>query len=146
MALTPDNDTVFLDDLLAQEQEAEDTLEPSKTYRLDIENGRIGGLIDGEEALRQFITKAIMTARNRYIAYDEDYGCEIHDLLGENITRNLLEAEIPRVLKDAVEYDDRIERLRIDELRTEKDAVYVVVTAFTSELWEAEEVTVEIAI
>lgn len=77
MALTPDNGSVFLDDLLAQEQEAEDTLEPSKTYRLDIENGRIGGLIDGEEALRQFIKKAIMTARNRYIAYDEDYGCDI---------------------------------------------------------------------
>src|SRR5699024_12589510 len=117
-----------------------------KTYRFGIDSGRSGGLIDGDEALRQFITKAIMAASNRFIAHDEDYGCEIHDLLGENITRSLLEAEIPRVLKDAVEYHDRIERLRIDELRTEKDAVHVVVTAFTSELWEAEEVTVEIAI
>jgi hypothetical protein len=47
------------------------TTEPTKTYKLDFENGVIGDFIDDDEALRQFIYKAIRTARFRYLIYDD---------------------------------------------------------------------------
>ncbi|MGE6488521.1 DUF2634 domain-containing protein [Paenisporosarcina sp. NPDC076898] len=82
------------------------TIEPSKTYALL--NGRIGGNIDGEEAIKQFISKAIRTVRNRFLIYNDEYGSELENLIGANITRELLEEEIPRVVTETLIYDDRI--------------------------------------
>lgn len=42
------------------EEEAE---KPTRTYRLDLDSGRIIGTIDGIEAVNQAIRKAIITAR-----------------------------------------------------------------------------------
>ncbi|MED4971315.1 DUF2634 domain-containing protein [Parageobacillus toebii] len=84
-------------------------ISPSKTYRIDFERGELGGIIDDDEAVLQFIQKAIMTARSRFFIYDDEYGCEIEDIIGKNVSSELLEEEIPRLVKEAIEYDDRIE-------------------------------------
>lgn len=42
------------------EEEAE---KPTRTYRLDLDSGRIIGTVDGIEAVNQAIRKAIITAR-----------------------------------------------------------------------------------
>ncbi|MED4922894.1 DUF2634 domain-containing protein [Anoxybacillus geothermalis] len=81
----------------------------SKTYRIDFERGELGGIINGNEAILQFIKKAIMTARSRFLIYNDDYGCEIEDIIGQNVSSELLEEEVPRLIKEAIEYDDRIE-------------------------------------
>ena len=41
----------------------EETEKPTRTYRLDLDSGRIIGAVDGIEAVNQAIRKAIITAR-----------------------------------------------------------------------------------
>lgn len=104
------------------------TPEPTKTYKLDFENGVIGDFIDDDEALRQFIYKAIRTARFRYLIYDDQYGSELEDLIGDDVTEAFLNEEIPRVIREALIYDDRIADVRDFVVRREGDGVFVEFT------------------
>ena len=71
----------------------EGEVETSKTYRIDWENGRISGYVDGIEAMKQFIKKAILTPRFKCLIYDSQYGSEIRDtLIAPGITREYIEA------------------------------------------------------
>mgnify|MGYP001425792012 CR=1 FL=1 len=104
------------------------TSEPSRTYKLDFENGVIGDFIDDDEALRQAIVKAIRTARFRYLIYDDQYGSELEDLIGADVTDAFLNEEIPRVIREALIYDDRIADVRDFVVRREGDGVFVEFT------------------
>jgi Protein of unknown function (DUF2634) len=105
MALTPTN----IDELNETDVSETPEIGPSKTYRLNFKTGEIEGIIDDDEAILQFIQKAIMTARSRFFIYDDDYGSELEDNIGKNVSNELLEEEVPRLIKEAIEYDDRIE-------------------------------------
>ncbi|AZU61082.1 DUF2634 domain-containing protein [Neobacillus mesonae] len=120
MALSP---LETFDDETIEEVEAQPG--PSRTYKLNSETNEIGGFIDGEAALRQFIEKAIRTARFRFLIYDDDYGCELEELLGEDITQELLEMEIPDIITDALIYDDRINDVTNFAIDRQGDAVYI---------------------
>lgn len=113
---------------------------PSKTYRLGTDS--IGGLIDGEEALRQFIRKAIQTARYRFLIYTDQYGSELESLVGEDVSAELLQAEIPRLVREALIYDDRIDDVVDFEISRDSDKVYVAFHVVTADgLNITEEVT-----
>lgn len=79
-------------------------LDASKTYR--VLNGRVVGWIDNKQALRQAIEKLLHTERYMYEIYTDEYGIELQALIGENF--DLVEAEIGRVIKEALLADDRI--------------------------------------
>lgn len=142
MALTPIN---FATD--TEEVQTVDTVQPvqpSKTWQLDLESGRIGGFIDGEDAIRQYIRKALMTSRNRYLIYDDFYGEEIRDLIGHNLTPALMDVEIPRLVREAIIYDDRIASVpSVKVSRYGSDGVLVEVTVVLS---DGELLTEEVAI
>lgn len=79
-------------------------LDASKTYR--VLNGRVVGWIDNKQALRQAIEKLLHTERYMYEIYTDEYGIELQALIGENF--DLAEAEIGRIIKEALLADDRI--------------------------------------
>ena len=79
-------------------------LDASKTYR--VLNGRVVGWIDNKQALRQAIEKLLHTERYMYEIYTDEYGIELQALIGENF--DLVEAEIGRIIKEALLADDRI--------------------------------------
>lgn len=86
-----------------------DTIETSKTYALDLNRGRILGIIDGIEAVKQFIRKSIITPRFKCLIYDNDYGSEINETIRCNdASESYIEAEIPRLVWDAIGFDERI--------------------------------------
>lgn len=124
MALTPEY--YNLNDIAAQ-TENEEMIRPQKTWFIDFENNRITHKIDGEQALRQFIYKALITQRNRYMVYSEKYGCELSELIGGNIDYDLMDVEIPRMIKEALIYDDRIENVEVDFTR-DGDKLFINVT------------------
>jgi len=134
MAIIPESLEEIVDDVL----ETEITDEPSLTYRLT-ERG-LGGIIDGKEAIQQFIVKAIRTARSRFLIYDDQYGCEIEDLIGADVTRELLDEEIPRVIREALIYDDRIDDVDNFSVTHSSDAVVIKfdVTLTNGERMESE--------
>jgi len=82
---------------------------PTRTYRLDLDTGRIFGMTDGIEAVNQAIRKALLTPRFRCMVYDNQYGSEIKDMiLTKNATREYIMTELPRMIKDALRPDKRI--------------------------------------
>ncbi|CAM2950715.1 DUF2634 domain-containing protein [Paenibacillus sediminis] len=98
---------------------------PLKTYALDIDNGVLGGYVDGKDAIKQFAYKAIKTARFRFAIYDDDYGCELDDIIGQDVSTELLETEIPRVIKEALIYNELIDDVRDFILTRDGDRLYV---------------------
>lgn len=145
MALTP-----IEYEILAEEEEnlnldsdALPELETSKTWQIDLENGRLGTFIDEEEAIRQYIRKALMTSRNRYLIYDDTYGEDLRDLIGQNLSKALMDVEIPRVVREAIEGDDRIEEVSdVNVTLYNSDSILIEVTVLTTTgLFLTEEVT-----
>jgi len=116
---------------------------PSRTYALDFDSGEFTGhKIDGMDALRQFIRKAIITARYRYFIYNGQYGCELDSLLGQDISQELLKSEITRVITEALIYDDRIEAVRRFQIVRKADELYVSFQVQTRDGIIEQEVTI----
>lgn len=134
MALTPINYSVIADE--TAQNGAEQVVEPSLTWRMNLETGRIEGFIDDKEAIRQYIRKALMTPRNQYLIYDDEYGEEISTLIGSNLTQAVRDVELPRLVRETIEYDDRISAVR-DIVITPYNADSVHIT-FTVELIDGE--------
>ncbi|WP_334077986.1 DUF2634 domain-containing protein [Paenibacillus sanfengchensis] len=107
---------------------------PSRTYLLDFESGQVKEkIIDGQEAIKQSIQKAILTARYRYLIYNSQYGCEIETLLGQDISPQLLHSEITRVITEALKEDDRIQAVEQFQIERESDKLFVTFTVITAE-------------
>ncbi len=72
-----------------------------RTYRMDFKNKRIIGMVDGVEAAAQAIFKALQTRRFAYLIYDDQYGCDIFNKIGNlNLTQSYLEADLPSMIED----------------------------------------------
>lgn len=112
MALTPQDFTVNLDENLDTAQNL-NNIQTSRTWRLDSETGRISNIIEGREAIIQFIRKILATYRNRYLIYTDEYGCEIKYLIGQNLSQAIKDVEIPRVVREALLRDNRISSVPI---------------------------------
>lgn len=116
---------------------------PSRTYYLDFETGQVvEKTIDWKEAIKQFIRKAIQTARYRYLIYNSQYGCEIETLLGQDISPQLLNSEIKRVIVEALREDDRIQAVEQFQIIRDSDKLFVAFTVQTTEGVIEQEVTI----
>ncbi len=83
--------------------------QPSRTYKLDLDAGRILGFVDGQEAVRQAIRKALITPRWKCLIYDNQYGSEIEDAVTVNdATREYVRSVVPGFVRDCLKPDSRI--------------------------------------
>lgn len=105
---------------------------PSRTYRLDIDSGRILGVVDGIGAVNQAIRKAVLTTRFRNLIYGDDYGSEIDEMVyNESATVELIETVVPELIKDALSQDTRIIDVYDFEMSFENDSAYISFKADT---------------
>ena len=96
----------FIDpEALAASQD--NTLPMFREYAYDYENNRLllrdgqTYLVEGNEALRIWIFKALDTERFRYTAYDSDYGSEIDTLIGA-VNSSVILPELKRFIIEAL--------------------------------------------
>lgn len=108
----------------------EPVVQPSKTYRLDLDSGEIGGVIDGEDAARQFIRKALVTQRFRNLIYDRTYGSELESLIEQQTTPELREMEVIRTITEALIYDERVADVRDFEITRDDGSDELFVSFF----------------
>lgn len=106
----------FIDpDVLRQEESTE--LPLFREYAYDFENNRLllkNGqtyLVEGNEALRIWIYKALATERFRYAAYDSDFGSEIDTLIGSPLHGDIAKSELKRFIVEALMVNPYIEEL-----------------------------------
>lgn len=87
----------------------EATVQPSLTYKIDVVNNRLIGKIDNQESVMQAIQKILDTDRYAYEIYDWNYGQQLLKLIGKDVA--YCEAEIPRIVSEALLQDDRIKEV-----------------------------------
>lgn len=92
-----------------EENELEDGKQVYRTYRMDFQKKRIGGMVDGKEAVMQAIWKILSTVRFAHLIYDDQYGCDFFNKVNDNgFTSSYLDADMPVMFEDALLYDERI--------------------------------------
>lgn len=124
MALTP---TLYSEVLTDPEYDI--TLYPSYTYYMNLNTNRIIGNIDGIEAMPQAIYKILNTERSAYLAYSDNYGVELMDLYGKQMTYVIPELE--RRIKEALEWDSRINSVDNFEFELKGSSVTATFTVHT---------------
>ena len=86
-------------------EEVEQQEHAELTYKLDLKNKRIIGMIDGLEACVQAMLKIILTERYSTVIYSSEYGTELETLIGVNIP--LVQTDLERRLREALSVDVR---------------------------------------
>lgn len=112
------------------EEDFEIEEQPSKTYKMYLEQEVINGFTDGLDAIKQTIYMILNTERYQYIIYSWNYGIELIDLFGEPIT--YVCPELERRITEALTQDERI--LSVDAFSFDtstKGVVHVTFTAHT---------------
>ena len=79
---------------------------PSLTWKINEERAEVRGMIDELEAMKQAVYKILQTERYRYDIYDWNYGVELEDLYGKNVTYVI--PELKKRIEDALLADDRV--------------------------------------
>lgn len=118
------NNSVYIPIPIKEITDAEE--KPSRTYKLDLEKGRIAGTIDGIEAVNQAIKKAIITPRFKCLIYDNQYGSEVQEaIIAKDVTPEFTEAVIPGFIKDALKPDTRILDVYDFQFEFQGDGAYI---------------------
>lgn len=100
-------DELFLNPFEEDELDGQDTI--YRTYRMDTKNHRIIGMIDGADACRQAVYKILQTRRFAHLIYDDQYGCDIFNRIGQiGLTEEYFETDIPAMVEDALLYEETV--------------------------------------
>lgn len=82
---------------------------PTKTYGLDLVNGKVVDWIDGYDAMVQAIYKQLYTERFMYVIYSEHYGIEIDQYVAKDFP--YIQTDSEAVIREALLADDRIQSI-----------------------------------
>ncbi len=99
-------------------------LVPSKTYKMKEE--RIAGYVDGLEAVKQAIYHTLMVERYSCLIYDDNYGVELEQYIGQDI--EFLKATIESTLKEALTQDLRIKDVIVTNIKELENIILVKFT------------------
>ena len=75
------------------------------------------------------VSKILQTERYRYAVYDWNYGVELENLYGKNVSYVI--PELKRRIEDALLADDRVTAVTDFSFREEKDSVTAAFTVYT---------------
>lgn len=103
MAVLPEND-------LGLSGGVEFASQPSLTWKLNRESGRIEGTCDGYDAVKQAVEIILNVERYRWQIYQSYSGMQWEGLIGQDA--GYVAAELQRRLQDALLADDRVTGLK----------------------------------
>ena len=101
----------------------DESIEPSNTFFIDFEKGRISGFVDEREAVKQAIMLILNTERYKFLIYSWNYGVELEELIGTH--PDIVEDEVERLISEALLQDDRITAVYDFEFSRNKDTLLV---------------------
>jgi len=120
---------------LVEQQQTEPAPKYGKSWLFDFEKGDFaldgaGRVVeaDGHTAWAQWCIKTVLTERFAYLAYSQNYGTEIEAALKQP-SRQAVEAELERVITEALLADPRTEMVRDFSFVWQGDEVSVAFTA-----------------
>nr|DAZ29360.1 MAG TPA: Protein of unknown function (DUF2634) [Caudoviricetes sp.] len=88
-------------------------------------------IVEGNEAIKVWIYKAIKTVRYQHPIYSWDYGCEIDNLIGQKYTKGLTKSEAERYIKEAILINPYITDVKIIDINFNTDILSVSIQVNT---------------
>ena len=120
---------------LVEQQQTEPVPQYGKNWLFDFEKGDFvvdgaGKMVmaDGQTAWAQWCIKTVLTERFAHVIYSFNYGTELEEALRQP-SRRAVEAELERVINEALLADPRTEMVRNFVFEWEGDSVKVRFTA-----------------
>lgn len=98
--------------------------QPSRTYA--ISGNRITGMIDGLDAVKQAVFKALQTNRFEHLIYSGNYGNELNAGIGLNPAAT--QSIVTRRIKEALLPDERIRSIEGVQIEANGDSMTVSFT------------------
>lgn len=127
MALIPNQGAVTIGQNVEVVSAADQT---TRTYKMDLDAGRVAGFVDGTEAVKQAILKILLTERFDFLIYSWNYGVELNAVVGKSY--QVFSSEIKRVIREALLADSRITEVTDFKItQIDKRTVHVGFTAET---------------
>lgn len=102
--------------LIPEETKEVEEEKVTRTYKLDLENKRIVGMIDGSESITQNALKTLLTERYAYEIYSSDVGVAFDKYIGKDFA--LVKANLKKEIADALSLDKRV--IDVQEVSIEK--------------------------
>ena len=97
--MIPSTNGFLAQDFVIEEQ-------PSKTYKMHLDESIILGYADKLDAMVQVIFSILNTERYQYVIYSWNYGIELIDLYGQPVSYVI--PELKRRITEALTWDERI--------------------------------------
>lgn len=99
------------------------------SFRYD-ENGK-HIIVEGDEAIKVWVYKALSTERFRYLAYSWQYGIELRPFIGKVMGVQQRYSEIKRVIVECLMVNPYIKSIDSVEIEHEKDEVTITIALTT---------------
>lgn len=137
MSILPQFD-VNLDTVINQSiQEAVNTV--PKEYAWDFENNDfrlIDGkfiIVEGKEALKVWIWKALHTVKMKYSIYSDSYGHDLDSIVGQGVSNELLQSEAKRLVWECLQNNHHITGIENFSAIRDSDTLSISFTAITDQ-------------
>lgn len=109
-----------------------------KEYAWDFDNDRFlydadgkHKIVEGDEAIKIWIYKALSTERFRYLAYSWQYGIELRPFIGKVMSVQQRYSEIKRVIVECLMVNPYIKSIDTIDIQHEGDTVDISITLTT---------------
>ena len=119
------------------EENASDELPVIKEYAWDFDNndfllkdGRFQ-IVEGNEAIKIWIWKALHSQRYRYPAYSWDYGHELEELIGQGLSEEAAKSESERYINEALLVNEYITNVSITDISIDGSKISINFTVTT---------------
>jgi len=103
--------------------------QPSRTYKINFETGRIDGMIDEIDAVKQAVQKVLQTERFEHLIYSGGFGSELSTVIGSD--RATFPSDVKKAIRAALIRDDRIRDLQEWNFEYDGDTATVTFTVVT---------------
>lgn len=122
-------------------QQIEIVPHPNRTFQFT--EDKTAGFVDNIEAVKQAIYHILMTERYAYEIFDNNYGVQLQQYIGQPFS--FLQATIENTLRDALIQDDRITNVIVTDItKSDISAALVEFTAITNVGTIETEVTINV--
>ena len=88
-------------------------------------------IVEGNEAIKVWCYKAILTPRYEYIIYTWDYGSELQELIGKAYSKDLTESEAGRYITEALSINPYITAVEVNSCSFNEDVLSANITVKT---------------
>lgn len=88
-------------------------------------------VVEGIEALKIWIWKALKTSKYTYSIYSDNYGQELDKLIGEGLSKSLAESEAKRLTLECLKDNEHILSIRSFSVDKSNDVLSITFTAIT---------------